>query len=64
MVQINSCACGRGVISGKDERNLGLTYILKQYVCLLSSPGGDRGPPESVEEGGKDDEIYGTARNG
>lgn len=30
------------VITGKDERNLGLTYILKQYVCLLPSPEEER----------------------
>lgn len=30
------------VITEKDEKNLGLTYILKQYICLLPSPEGER----------------------
>lgn len=51
------------VITGQDGRNLGLTYILKQYVCLLLSPKGDRGPPKCAEEGEKDDVSYGTERN-
>ena len=41
------------VIIEEDERNLGLTYILKQYVCLLPSPKGCRRPPKCTEWGWK-----------
>lgn len=50
-------------MTGKGERHLGLTYILRQHVCLLLSLKGDRGPLKCAEEGEKGDEIKGTAEN-
>lgn len=57
------CGGDEWVMIGKDERHLGLTYILRQYVYLLLFPKGDRGPLKCAEECEKGDEMYGTAKN-